>query len=92
MRARLGGVAAQMEYFDFFFGIQLGRKLLNIVDNLAFTLSIQARNISACEGQTLVRMTQVTLQSMRNDEFFDLFWYVEQRIALVDVSSHTFKM
>ena len=35
-------------------------------------------------------MTQVTLQSMRNDESFDLFWdYVEQRRALVDVSSPT---
>ena len=33
-------------------------------------------------------MTQVTLQSMRNDESFHLFWeYVEQRRALVDVSS-----
>lgn len=88
MRARIRGVAAQMEQFDFFFGIQLGRKLLNIVDNLS--RSLQARTISACEGQTLVCMTQVTLQSMRNDESFDLFWdYIEQRRALVDVSSPT---
>ena len=86
MRARIGGVAAQMEHFDFFFGIQLGRKLLSIVDNLS--RSLQAKTISACEGQQLVRMTQATFKSMRNDESFDLFWeYVEQRRALVDVSS-----
>ena len=59
MRARIGGVAAQMEHFDLFFGIQLGKKLLNIVDNLS--RSLQARTISACEGQKLVRVTQVTL-------------------------------
>lgn len=31
MRARIGGVAAQMERFDFFFGVELGRKVLNII-------------------------------------------------------------
>ena len=49
MRARIGGVAAQMENFDFFFGIHLGRKVLSIVDNLS--RSLQAKTISACEGQ-----------------------------------------
>ena len=88
MRARIGGVAAQMEHFDFFFGIQLGRKLLNIVDNLS--RSLQAKTISAREGQTLVRMTQATFRSMRNDKFFDLFWdYVEKSRTLVDVSLPT---
>ena len=78
----------QMEHFDFFFGIELGRKLLNILDNLS--CSLQARTISACEGQKFVHITQLTLQSMRYDESFDIFWdYVEQRRALVDVSSPT---
>ena len=88
MRARIGGVAVQMEHFDFFFGIQLGRKLLNIVDNLS--RSLQAKTISACEGQMLVCMTQATFRSMRNDESFDLFWdYVEKSRTLVDVSLPT---
>ena len=68
MRARIGGVAAQMEHFDFFFGIQLGRKLLSIVDNLS--RSLQAKTISACKGQNLVRMTQATFRSMRNYKSF----------------------
>ena len=72
----------------FFFGIQLGRKLLNIVDNLS--CSLQAKTISACEGQMLVHMTQATFRSMRNDESFDLFWdYVEKSRTLVDVSLPT---
>ena len=36
MKARIGGVAAQMESFDFFFEVELGRKLLNMVDKLTF--------------------------------------------------------
>ena len=50
--------------------IQLGRKLLNIVDNSS--RSLQAKTMSACEGQTLGRITQASFQSMRNDECFDL--------------------
>lgn len=30
MRARITGVAAQMEKFEYFFGLELGRKLLTI--------------------------------------------------------------
>ena len=49
---RIGGVSAQMEKFDFYYGNTLGRKLVNIVDNLS--RSLQARDISACDGQKLV--------------------------------------
>ena len=55
MRARIGGVAAQMEHFNFFFGVELGRKILHIVDNLSRTL--QSATMSACEGQELVSVT-----------------------------------
>ena len=76
VRARIGGVAAQMERFDFYFGVELGRKLLNIVDNLSRTL--QATAISACEGQKIISLTVATLQSIRSDEIFDMFWeYIE---------------
>ena len=50
-----------MQKFDFFFGGELGRKLLNMVDILS--RSLQAKT-SACEGQKLVNVTLVTLQSI----------------------------
>ena len=75
------------ERFDFFFGVELGRKLLNIVDNLSH--SLQSRIISACEGQKLVSLTQATFQTMRSDECFDLLWeYIEVRSS-VNVSLPT---
>ena len=88
MRARIGGVASQMEQFDFYF--ELGRKLLNIVYNLPLTL--QAIAISACERQKIVRLTVATLPSIRSDKFFDMFWeYVENRRTSIEVSSPTFQ-
>ena len=85
MRARIGGVSAQMQKFDFFFGVELGRKLLNMVDNLS--RSLQAKTLSACEGQKLVSVTLVTLQSIRSEPSFDLFWrYIESRRSVADVS------
>lgn len=35
MRACIGGVAKQMESFDFLFGVELGRMVLNMADNLS---------------------------------------------------------
>ena len=73
-RARIGGVAAQMEKFEFF-GVELSRKLLNMVNNLS-----QAQKTSACEGQHLVNVTLKALQQIRSEETFDLFWkYVDLR-------------
>ena len=71
MRARITGVASQMERFDYFFGVELGRKCLSMVDNLSQAL--QSATMSACEGQGIVRRTVQSLQSIRNDENFDLF-------------------
>ena len=83
-RARITGVAAQMEKFDYFFGIELGKKCLSMVDNLSRAL--QSATISACEGQGVVKMTVQALQSIRSDEKFDLFWkYLETKSSAVDV-------
>ena len=65
-RARITGVAAQMEKFEFFFALELGRKILNMIDNLS--RSLQAKHMSACEGQKLVQVTLSALQSIRSDE------------------------
>ena len=50
MRARIGGVAAQMEKFDFFCGVELGRKILNMADNLSRSLQ------EKCIGMLLRRL------------------------------------
>ena len=44
-----------MEYFDFYFGVELGRKVLSMADNLSEIL--QGETISASEGQSVVKMT-----------------------------------
>ena len=70
MRARIGGVAAQMEKFDFFFGVELGR-ILSMADNLS--RSLQGKSISACEGQKPVSLALATYQSIHSEDCFDLF-------------------
>ncbi len=72
MRARIGGVAKQIDSFNFFFGVELGRKILNIADNLSS--SLQASNMSANEVQSVMKMTVLTLEVMRSEECFVLFW------------------
>ena len=86
MRARITGVASMMEKYQYFFGVELGRKCMSMVDNLS--RSLQAATISACEGQGIVKKTVQSLQSIRNDEAYDLFWsYLEKRHCKIDVST-----
>ena len=70
MRARIGGVARQMETYEFF-GVELGRTVLNMADNLPATL--QGSTVSASEGQHIINMTVKTLESMKSKEAFSLF-------------------
>ncbi len=72
MKSRIQGVATCMESFDFFFGASLGELLLRHSDNLSKAL--QSTSMSAAEGQKIAEMTVITLQSMRSDENFTLFW------------------
>ena len=72
MRGRIGGVAKQMDSFNFFFGVELGRKILNMAEYLSS--SLQASNMSANEGQSIMKMTILTLEGMRSEECFLLFW------------------
>ena len=51
-KARIIGVDAQMQSFDFLFGVSLGALILNQSDNVSKTL--QHVNLSAAEGQHLV--------------------------------------
>ena len=70
MRSRIVGVSTSMNSFDFF-GAVLGEMLLRHSDNLSKTL--QSKRMSAAEGQ-LASMTVKTLQLLRTDENFSLFW------------------
>ncbi len=88
MKARIRGVSAQMEKFNFFFGIELGRNFFNMVDNLS--RSLQSKTISACEGQNLVNITLGTLQKIRDEDSFNLFWkYLEKNRSSVSVDPPT---
>lgn len=71
-KARINGVSAQMKTFSFLFGVILGEMLLRHCDNLSQTL--QTKTISAAEGQHVGQMVIDTLQTVRTDESFELFW------------------
>ena len=71
-KARIQGVASQMYTFKFLFGIMLAEMVLKDTDNLSRTL--QHKAMSAAAGQRIAQMTVQTLQSIRNDETFHLFW------------------
>ncbi len=61
-----------METFDFFWGLILGELLFRHSDNLSRAL--QRKDISASEGQLIAKKTVITIQSIRTDECFQLFW------------------
>ena len=72
MRARILGVQSAMQTFDFFYGATLAYMILRHTDNLSRAL--QKSDISAAEGQDTTTMTVKTLQSLRADDKFHLFW------------------
>ena len=61
-----------MKNFDFLYGTMLGEMVLHHTDNLSRNL--QDKMCSAAEGQQIAAMVIHTLQSLRNDDSFDLFW------------------
>lgn len=58
--AHVNGVATQMRCFDYFFGAYLLRNVLRHTDNLSKTM--QHTKMSACEAQSITKMTVTTLQ------------------------------
>ena len=63
---------AQIKRFEFLFGVVLGEIILRHTDNLSKTL--QAKALSAAEGQEIASMVVVTLETLRDDTSFDAFW------------------
>ena len=72
VRARIIGCKAQMERFDFFFGLHLGERLYSHTDNLSKTL--QGTKMATVSGQRLANLTKETLTKMRTDQSFDYFY------------------
>ena len=61
-----------MKTFEFMFGAILGEMILRHSDNLSQCL--QKRIISAAEGQHVAKMVTDTLQSIRTEKSYHLFW------------------
>ena len=71
------GVQAQMELFDYFFGISVGKLVLSHGDNLSAAL--QSSTISAAEGKCIASLTVNTIAKMRTNENFSIFWDLAQK-------------
>ena len=71
-KARIAGVRAQYDKFDFLFGTHLGVLIFRHTDNLSRTL--QGKNMSALQGKEVARSVTNTLQDLLSDDQFDLFW------------------
>ena len=77
VRGRIVGCQAQMQTFDFFFGLSLGERLFSHSDNLSKTL--QSTRMSAVSGQRLAQLTKSVLESIRNDDSFSAFYSIVLR-------------
>ena len=72
IRPQIIGVSHQMTTFEYYFGVKLGSLLLKHSDNLSKTL--QKTKLSAAEGQSVASLTVKTLEKMRTDDSYHLFW------------------
>ena len=72
IKARIIGVEAQMNDFNFLFGVSLGALILTHSDNLSKAL--QKSSMSASEGQYLAKLALDVLRSLRQPDQFTLFF------------------
>ena len=63
VRGRIIGCKAQMERYDFFFGLHMGKRIYSHTDNLSRTL--QGTKMAAVSGQRLANLTKENLTKMR---------------------------
>ena len=84
----INGVKTQMSQFKMLFGLNLCERILKITDNLSKTL--QRESMSASEAQQIAKYTIQTLQRMRTDDMFDLFFeHVESLRKCTDTEEAT---
>ena len=72
MKARIREVMTVMKTFDLIFCCCLGERILKQKDNLSKTL--QRKDISAAEGQSLESQVVTVMKKSRNSEMYELFW------------------
>ena len=77
IKGRIIGVQTQMSQFKLFFGLHLCKKILKITDNLSQTL--QSQSMSAAEGEDIAQLSVQTLEGLRTDESFALFFELVSR-------------
>ena len=70
--ARIKGCQSQIESLKFLSDLCLGQKLYRLTDNLSKTL--QKKELPAISGQAISFLTIKTLEKMRSDRDFDLFY------------------
>lgn len=74
-----------MKTFDYLYGNMLGELILHHTDNLSYTL--QHKSLSAAEGQEISQRAIQTIQSIHNDESFDLCWgRVSHKATALDIN------
>jgi hypothetical protein len=78
IKGRIAGVNSQMSQYNTLFGLKLSERILKITDNLSRTL--QKQSLSAAEAQELVALTTSTLQGLRTEEAFNLFFQVVEQL------------
>ena len=61
-----------MNKFNYFFGVKLAIVVLRHSDN--FSTTLQSPKLSASQAQSIARKTVITLEKLRDDEYFLLFW------------------
>lgn len=69
---RAGGVLAQMQKFDTYFGLKLSHLVFGATEQLSRTL--QHENISLMEALTATELAQAHLKHFRTDEQFNQFY------------------
>lgn len=72
VKSRIIGVQSQMSSYNLLFGFHLCLAILRLTDNLSRTL--QKQTLSAADGQSVASLTVQTLESMRSDDAFRLFY------------------
>jgi len=84
MKARIHGISSIMQTFQFLFSIQLAELILRHTDHLSATL--QQPDLSSVEGFEIAMLSVKTLERLRSEEEFDVFWLkVQHRRADLDV-------
>ena len=69
--ARIIGVQAQMNKFNYFFRVKLAILLLR--HSNSFSATLQNPELSASQTQSITRETFITLEKLRDDDYL-LFW------------------